>query len=157
MPADLHARIERARHEVEQAARLAVGRSGPLVGGWTAAQIVGHLADWWALMPPRLPDIAAGRPTLPPLRNFLRWNDERAAEWAERTLDEALVAYRRITEEVTTLLDGLPAEALEQVGAMPWGAHDPLRVGIDELARHDEEHAGELRAACRRQPPLSPS
>jgi hypothetical protein len=75
------------------------------------------------------------------------WNNREVAERAGYTWDEALCALEATRTELLTLLDHIPVEALDRVGAHPiWGEPVTLASVLRVPYRHERGHQNEIAA-----------
>ncbi len=75
------------------------------------------------------------------------WNNREVAERAGYTWTEARCALEAIRQELLTLLDHLPLEALDRLGSHPvWG--EPVTLGsvLRVPYRHERRHRDEIAA-----------
>jgi uncharacterized damage-inducible protein DinB len=118
--------------------------------GWTAKDVLAHIAAWETRVATYLPDLLAdsgrrwnGGPVGVEADTF---NAEQVALRRERTprelLQELADSRRRILEALTTVND----DGLTQPHAVPWGQVTIERWALQEIYEHDGEHAAQLRA-----------
>ena len=117
----------------------------PVAEGWTARQVLAHLADFELVAAVRVRmALSADRPTLPVYgqEEFTRrFADlETAAEALER-----LAVTRRTTVRV---LEALRPEDWARPGVHPERGEETLRRTVEMLVRHDRLHLAQLRDAA---------
>jgi uncharacterized damage-inducible protein DinB len=128
----------------------ALDRKG-LVGGWSAKNVLAHIAAWEAWVILALPARLAERATPPDLAARLADEDaanaEEVAEREELTPDEQIMELERNRAELLAYLRTLDQATLER--RQPWQGWDGTipEYLLAALRDHEAEHAAALRAA----------
>jgi uncharacterized damage-inducible protein DinB len=117
----------------------------PAADGWTARQVLVHLADFELIAAVRVRVVlSVDRPTLPVYgqEDFTDrfWSVETPAEALER-----LAVTRRSTLRV---LEALAAPDWDRAAVHPERGEEQLRRTVEMLVRHDRLHLAQLRAAA---------
>lgn len=125
--------------------------SGALANGWSAKDLLAHLAAWEAEMVSAL--FQAGRGRNPSLNRALqdidRWNAERYAENADRPLERVLADWRGVRQVLMQRVKGWDEEELGR--EVPWHPGCSLADLIKENSYgHEAEHRGDLETYVRR-------
>lgn len=128
----------------------ALERKG-LIGGWSAKNMLAHIAAWEAWVILALPARLANGVTPPDLAARLvdedAANAEEVAEREELTPDEQLMELERNRAELLAYLRGLDQPTLERRSPWQgWGGTIPEYL-LDALRDHEAEHAAALRNA----------
>ena len=109
--------------------------------GWTARQVLAHLADFELMAAVRVRTVLSmGRPALASYGQEEFTDRFSAMETAEDAL-ERFTVNRRATLRVLAELD---AADLERVGVHPQRGEETLRRTLEMLARHDRAHLDQL-------------
>jgi len=117
-------------------------------GGWTARQVVHHVADSEAQSYARLRRLLAE-----PSGSVIQGYDE--AAWAEAPelgyqtlpLETSVDVVRAVRASSLAVLRGLDASHLEREGVHTEGGRYTLAMWLDIYTRHPREHAAQLREA----------
>jgi len=131
--------------------------TGEVLPGWTAKDVLAHIAAWETRVATYLPDLLAdsigSHPESPSLGSggpvgieADTFNVEQVAlrrEHAPRELLQELADSRRYVLET---LANARDDDLTQPHAMPWGQVTIERWALQEICEHDGEHAAQLRA-----------
>ncbi len=147
-PADLVAELRRTPGELsallgELPDDRLVGRPG--AGGWSAAEVVAHLAHFEVLAGARIRMVL----TLerPPLASFDQ--EEFSRRFADLLTLEAALALFDLNRGVSCdLLSRLHAADWERIGLHPVRGEETLARTMAMLARHDRDHLEQMRAAA---------
>jgi uncharacterized damage-inducible protein DinB len=115
-------------------------------GGWTARQVLAHLADFELMAAVRVRTVlSVDRPLLASYGQEEFTDRFSALETADEAL-ERFTVNRRATLRVVAALE--PAD-LERVGVHPARGEETLQRTLEMLARHDRAHLDQLvRAAA---------
>jgi uncharacterized damage-inducible protein DinB len=117
-------------------------------GSWTVKDVIGHAADWQAVLVEALQRLAEGGPPLPaPVGEPEPWNAEHAAArrgqpWAEVARDGA-----SIHAALVTAVRALPPAALGQPLLTEWDPSYTAEGNVRGFPYHVREHARDLRRA----------
>jgi hypothetical protein len=151
-PADLLAALARTADEVESAAKavIALGDDIPKIpegsqGGWTPAEILGHVCDGARVWGGRMRRVV--REEQPELEAFDETLALRVAGYRWKRLEPLLAEFRILSDDTLAFLRGLSASDWMRVGR-----HSALgRISLGDLARiemeHERDHARQLREA----------
>ena len=114
--------------------------------GWTARQVLAHLADFELIAAVRVRTVlSVDRPVLASYGQEEFTDRFSALETAEDALERFTVNRKATLRVVTALVP----EDLERVGVHPQRGEEPLRRTLEMLARHDRAHLEQLiRAAA---------
>ena len=113
----------------------------PGAEGWTARQVLAHLADFELMAAVRVRTVLSmDRPALASYGQEDFTDRFSALETAEQAL-ERFTVNRRATLRVVAALD---PEDLERVGVHPERGEEPLSRTLELLARHDRAHLQQL-------------
>jgi len=114
--------------------------------GWTARQVLAHLADFELMAAVRVRTVLSmDRPALASYGQEEFTDRFSALETAEDALERFTVNRKATLRVVTALVP----EDLERVGVHPQRGEEPLRRTLEMLARHDRAHLEQLiRAAA---------
>ncbi len=150
-PADSTVHLDRLRSTGRDLVALVSGADAtalhrePEPGEWSAATVVGHLADAELVYGVRLRMIVAeSRPVITPY-------DEQA--WADRFADleedvkEMLARWRVLRDGNLRLLDGLVDEEWERSGVHQQKGVVTVAGIVKTLAEHDRSHLDQIRHA----------
>ena len=145
---DLFAALQADLQELTDAVRgLPAERleRGPGPGGWTARQVLAHLADFELMAAVRVRTVLSmDRPALASYGQEDFTDRFSALESAEQAL-ERFTVNRQSTLRVIAALD---AEDLERVGVHPERGEESLSRTLELLARHDRAHLEQLARAA---------
>ncbi len=149
------------RQEITAAIREGIGQVektfGPLTddqlavkvheseGGWTAREILAHLAGR-GLGYERMSNLAAGNPPSGPL-DVNHWNQERVDERIANSRDELLAEFRTVHENLIAYVEGLDDATLDR--EISFG---PQTIQVSEVLRrsggmHSVNHSLEVEKA----------
>jgi len=144
--ADLRAGLEELTEVVRRLPTVELDRRPVESGGWTARQVLAHLADFELIGAVRVRTVlSAERPALASYGQEEFTDRFSHLETAEEAL-ERFTVNRRATLRVVAAL--VPAD-LDRVGVHPQRGEEPLRRTLEMLARHDRAHLEQLvRAAA---------
>jgi uncharacterized damage-inducible protein DinB len=113
----------------------------PPAGGWTARQVLAHLADFELMAAVRVRTVLSiDRPALASYGQEEFTDRFSALETAEDAL-ERFAVNRKATLRVLRALE--PAD-LDRVGVHPHRGEETLRRTLEMLARHDRAHLDQL-------------
>ena len=114
--------------------------------GWTAKDVLAHMAAWEMHVAKHLPDLLVDNGLHIVGVEADTFNAEQVALRRESTphelLQELADSRQRILEALTTAND----DDLTQSHAVPWGQVTIERWALQEIYEHDGEHAAQLRA-----------
>jgi len=138
------------RRHVEELTRLvdalpAERLERPVAEGWTARQVLAHLADFELVAAVRVRVVlSVDRPTLPAYGQEEFTDRFSALETPAEAL-ERLTVTRRATLRV---LEAATDADWERTGTHPERGEEPLRRTVEMLSRHDAAHLAQLRQAA---------
>lgn len=141
--------LERLRRGAELVAVSMTGAAGseldfvPQAGKWSIRQIVAHLADAEMVAGMRLRRIIAE--DHPRLEAFDQDAWASHLDYTRRKTSQALETFRRIRGENYELLKDLPAAAFEREGIHSERGPLSLKLLLQLIAEHAENHAAQLR------------
>ena len=147
-PADILAELRRTPGELAALlGELPEDRmaKAPGAGGWSAAEVVAHLAHFEVLAGARIRMVL----TLerPPLAAFDQ--EEFSRRFADLLTLEAALALFDLNRGVNCdILSRLAAADWERVGLHPARGEETLAKSMAMLARHDRDHLEQMRAAA---------
>ena len=144
--ADLEADLEELTEAVRRLPAEQLQRRPAEPEGWTARQVLAHLADFELMAAVRVRTVlSVDRPALASYGQEEFTDRFSALESAEQALERFAVNRRATLRVVTALVP----EDLERVGVHPQRGEEPLRRTLEMLARHDRAHLEQLiRAAA---------
>lgn len=129
----------------------------PVSGGWTAKDIIAHVAAWDSLVLSRLRLVGNGRITqIEPLgtgENRDAFNDELYRRYRDSSLKLVLAFALRERSSLLHALSQLNDAELETRFTLPWGEATSRRDWFEQRYAHDANHAAQL-AAWRKSLPL---
>jgi hypothetical protein len=150
-PTDLKVHLDRLRMTARDLVALVSGADAvalhrePEPGEWSAATVVGHLADAELVYAVRLRMIVAeSRPVITPY-------DENA--WADRLgeieedVKETLARWRVLRDSTLRLLDGLVDDEWDRSGVHQQRGVVTVASIVKTLAEHDRTHLDQIRHA----------
>ena len=145
--AELRSELDASLEKLTEAVRrLPAGvLERPQAEGWTARQVLAHLADFELMAAVRVRMVLSlDRPQL------ASYGQE---EFTDRfgdleTASEALERYAVNRRATLRVLGALAPEDLERVGVHPVRGEEPLRRTLEMLARHDRDHLEQLLRAA---------
>lgn len=130
-----------------------LGRMVP-AGHWTVKDFIIHLLTFEDMMAQWVAGMTEGEINLPALAdgapfNIDKWNDERVAEWRERSLDDLFAEAAVEREHFLAALNQLTDEQIAQKMYFPGdnkrdGGEVPIGLFIVGLARHDPIHVVDM-------------
>lgn len=110
--------------------------------------VVGHQADWEQVGVVGLRDMAAGRtPDIAPIPDVDAWNARHAAVRRDQTWRACWSDFRETREELLRVVEGTSQETLDRAHPFPWGPESTAYRWVRVFAKHDREHALDLREA----------
>jgi uncharacterized damage-inducible protein DinB len=113
--------------------------------GWTARQVLAHLADFELIAAARVRVVLSlDRPLLPAYGQ----EDFTDRFGALETPAEALERFAVNRRATVRVLEAIGPEDWERVGVHPHRGEESLRRTVEQLARHDRVHLEQLRAAA---------
>ena len=128
-----------------QEADAEAGAGADEAGGWTARQVLAHLADFELVAAVRVRMmLSVDHPTLPAYGQE-EFTDRFAALETPAEALERLAVTRRATLRV---LEAATAADWDRMGTHPERGEEPLRRTMEMLARHDATHLAQLRRAA---------
>jgi len=144
--ADLRADLEELMEAVRRLPAAELDQRPVDSGGWTARQVLAHLADFELIAAVRVRTVlSVDRPVLASYGQEEFTDRFGALESAEQALERFAVNRRATLRVVAALVP----EDLERVGVHPQRGEEPLRRTLEMLARHDRAHLEQLiRAAA---------
>ncbi len=120
--------------------------TGEVLPGWSAKDVLAHIAAWETRVATYLPDLLADNGMHIVGAEADTFNTEQVALRRERTprelLQELADSRRRVLETLANVRD----DDLTQPHAVPWGQVTIERWALRETCEHDGEHAAQLRA-----------
>jgi hypothetical protein len=141
--------LERLRRGAEMVAVSITGAAGseldyvPEPGKWSIRQIVAHLADAEMVAGTRLRRIIAE--DNPRIEAFDQNAWATNLDYTRRKTSQALETFRRIRGENYELLKDLPPQAFEREGLHSERGPMSLKVLLQLIAEHAENHAAQMR------------
>ena len=141
--------LERLRRGAELVAVSITGAAGseldyvPEPGKWSIRQIVAHLADAEMVAGMRLRRIIAE--DNPRIEAFDQNAWATNLDYTRRKTSQALETFRRIRGENYELLKDLPPQAFEREGLHSERGPMSLKVLLQLIAEHAENHAAQMR------------
>lgn len=148
----LRAELDEAREEFAAAVQALraedLARPVGHASDWTVKDLVGHVAYAEASMLPLIEAALRGvTRQLPADFDLARWNEGRVRRAREQTLSELL--ERPVTSRATALalLDSLSDADLDRPASHPVALATTIEGIFRIIARHEREHAAEIRAA----------
>jgi hypothetical protein len=139
--AELRASLEALTGAVRRLEHSQLERHGPEAEGWTAPEVLAHLADFELIAAVRVRTVLSlDRPALASYGQEEFTDRFSALETAEEAL-ERFTVNRRATLRVVAALD--PAD-LARVGVHPQRGEESLSRTLEMLARHDRAHLEQL-------------
>jgi uncharacterized damage-inducible protein DinB len=139
--AELRAGLEELTEVVRRLSAAQLERTGPETGGWTARQVLAHLADFELIAAVRVRTVLSM--DRPPLASYGQ------EEFTDRfsalgTAEEALERFTVNRRATLRVVDALTPEDLARTGVHPQRGEEPLRRTLEMLARHDRGHLEQL-------------
>jgi len=130
-----------------------------VAGAWSIKDIVAHLAAWRRRTVGRLEAVAHGQPE--PAHEWpadLHEDDEINAWFHARDRDksvrETLAESRRVFAQLTSAIEKLPEDALDDPARFPWMEGTAV-TGATLFGHFHDEHEADMRAYLSRQPARS--
>lgn len=149
-PARLCERLEAAHERVLAAVadvEPTVLENQPVVGSWSARDVVGHLVDWEReLLAAGVHILGGPVPKGQPIGHTQSYNNLRAALWGVEPWAAALADFQQVRQQAADFVAGLTPESLEAIGPYPSGKVARLSGLLENLTAHLDEHAGQLEA-----------
>lgn len=126
--------------------------------GWTARDVLAHLAAGETTVQPLLRRLAAGEGGVPDDFDLARYNAGQLRRRAERTIAELLEELAEARAQTLEALRQATPESLARRGRHPRGFEATLEQTFRLIALHDREHAEDIRRATSRavRPAASP-
>ena len=144
MTSDLGGRNRASRDRLAAVIARLGGRSVDLPGGWTTAALLAHLAFWDGFGGARLEKFARDREAMElgsdTLTEFI--NAAGMAQWRATLPAVAGDLASEAAAAIDRLIEGLPAEVLEEIRAMK-------RPRLLDRSLHRKEHLDEIERAIR--------
>ena len=130
-----------------------------VAGRWSIKDIVAHITAWRRRTVGRLEAAANGEPEpSPPWPADLREDDEINAWFHERdrnkSVSEVLAESRDVFNRLSTAIEKLPEDALDDPGRFPWMEGTPFS-GAAFFSHFHDEHEADMRAWLSGQPTRS--
>ena len=116
----------------------------PFPGKWTIREIVRHLADTELVVGMRLRQMIAEDRPLMALFDQDLWADRLHYNQYDPYHSAAL--FRMMRDDISKILETLPAEEFERVGLHPERGIGTLGEWVTRFGAHVEKHAGQIRA-----------
>ena len=130
-----------------------------VAGSWSIKDVIAHLTAWRRRTVGRLESVANGQPE--PAHEWpadLHEDDEINAWFQARDRDksvrETLAESRRVFEQLTSAIEKLPDDALDDPARFPWMQGAPV-TGATLFGHFHEEHEADMRGYLSRQPARS--
>lgn len=143
--------LHAARDELLTAVNLVPAEersSRPVCGEWTSKDVVGHQADWEQLGVVGLRDMAAGRPPdIASIPDVDAWNARHVAARRDQTWQNCWSDLRETREDLLRVIERTPQDTLDRSYLFPWGPESTAYRWVRVFAKHDREHALDLRRA----------
>lgn len=122
---------------------------GPVVGVWSAKDVIAHLASFEQVLTEVLGsflDGAQATPTLDLFRAGGRFNDEQVALRAGRSAADVLREYETWHARAMELAPRIGAEAFNREGALPWYGmeYDLEDFIVYAIYGHKREHGAQI-------------
>jgi len=144
--AELRASLEALTGAVRRLEHSQLERHGPEAEGWTAREVLAHLADFELIAAVRV------RTVLSLDRPVLATYDQEAFTARFGALETPTEALERFTvnrRAMLRVLEALTEADLDRPGLHPVRGEEPLRRTLEMVARHDRAHLEQLvRAAA---------
>ncbi len=151
--------MERALHDLaEAAAQVEAAISGQSLAkvvyadsGWTAKDILAHLAAWNDEAAQSLEAYAhGGAHTVPPDREGDTYNDRAYARFADRPGEEILAWWRSTHSRLAEVAERLTGVGRSGPLTYPWGAQGDIAALLQDMVGHEREHLEPMREAFAR-------
>jgi hypothetical protein len=118
----------------------------PVLGEWTAKDVLGHVAAWEAEMTRGIEQFLRGeRPALLDIADCDAWNAEQAGVRRERTLDDVKREMVDTRRRLLDLVAQLPNDAFHRPGPAP-DRRPFVPLMLNGVADHDRQHWANLMA-----------
>jgi uncharacterized damage-inducible protein DinB len=119
--------------------------AAPSINGWSAANLLAHIADYDELFAARISAVLTGRAaTLESITDLAARNEELHQRISHLPLDAAVAALDEARSQLLDAIEPLDDVTLLRRRRIPWG-RVALRTWIDWRWRHDAGHARDLR------------
>lgn len=115
----------------------------PFPGKWTIREITRHLADTEIVVGMRLRQIIAEDRPLMALFDQDLWAHR--LHYNQCDPFDSAAKFRVLREDISAILDTLPAEAFDRVGLHPERGAGTLGEWVTRFGAHVEKHAGQIR------------
>lgn len=119
------------------------GQASP---GWTAKDVLAHMAAWETRVAAHLPDLLADQGMRIAGVEADAFNAEQVALRQDRTPRELLGELADSRQRILEALAGASDDDLTRPRAVPWGQVTIERWALQEIYEHDKDHAAQLRA-----------
>ena len=120
--------------------------TGEVLPGWTAKDVLAHIAAWETCVAASLPDLLADQGTHLVDVEVDADNAEQVALRRERTPRELLQELADSRQCILETLSAADDDELVKPRAVPWGQITIERWALQDIYEHDGEHAAQLRA-----------
>ncbi|HEX9140831.1 MAG TPA: DinB family protein [Gaiellaceae bacterium] len=127
-----------------------------VAGAWSIKDVVAHLTAWRRRTVRRLEAAAIGQPE--PAHDWpadLHEDDEINAWFHQRdrnkSLRETLTESRRVFEQLVSVIEKFPEDAVDRLQSLPWWQGAPVN-GAAFFGHFHDEHEADMRAFLSRQP-----
>ena len=130
-----------------------------VAGSWSIKDIVAHLAAWRRRTVGRIEAVANGQPEPAPSWPAELHEDDEINAWfhardRDKSVRETLAESRRVFEQLTSAIEKLPDDALDDPARFPWMQGAPV-TGATLFGHFHEEHEADMRGYLSRQPARS--
>lgn len=142
--------MDESRQQIMAAAERA---GGDLVvyqdTGWRVKDLLAHVLVWAqeAVLSIQAA-LEGGEYALPQPHSDDEYNARRCREYWDHPVEQTRVELAANRDRLIAVLQATPADRFEETMLLPWGERNTLRHLLDEIAKHEHEHAAEIRQAA---------
>ena len=130
-----------------QRALSRVARDREICPGWTAKEVLAHIAGWDEVGAKTVRAHTAGTAPEPlEIRSIDAYNEVLVAKCEALSHDEVIQYWRKARREFVDALADAPLERLRERAQFPWGETGNISRLVSILAEHEREHADEILA-----------
>jgi predicted RNase H-like HicB family nuclease/uncharacterized damage-inducible protein DinB len=146
----LLASLQAARQELlASLAGFAPGSQTAVCGGWTARDVLGHVADWEWVGVEGLRRMAGGEsPLVELVQDLDAWNREHVAARRDQPWEAVLQELHAARQALLDSLQAIEPCLLGQRFSFPWGGEGTPADWLGVYPIHDREHAAQLADAA---------
>ncbi len=117
-----------------------------VLSGWTAKDVMAHVADWDEVTATALNAYREnGEHLIPDFSGIDEYNAKAVEMHKNHSYQQVRAKWETAHGNLKTAVEDMPLEKFEGEMTYPWGQHGPISKIVEIMAEHEKEHAEDLR------------